>query len=259
VFEAENEVTYSFFYLRWSVYWKTLLTTALHSGYPDFEGFQRTLRRFYYLHWIAGYTLSRIKQVSFNTVKWVKEKRPLFEIKQELELVLKANNIQARVNHELRADIYHDAWCKPLLIMCEYNQVDKPNWISMWDGDIHVEHILPQGFEEKYGWKHFIEDKEKGQQLIHTCGNLTLLSGTKNIQARNNPYPDKIKAYTGKGHHAESDNKVTAFRISQNLVDDYNAGRFNKEWNFKAIEERKKWFLGQIEQILSIDLTEAKK
>src|SRR5690606_33487673 len=120
------------------------------------------------------------------------------------------------------------AWIKPLLFIVENHQSDSPTKLNMKDRDIHVEHILPQKFDTLYGWKEMIEDKDYSKTLIHTLGNLTLLSGKKNIEARNNPYHDKIKTYKGKGLYGTDDQKITSFRISQKLVDEYNENMFGK-------------------------------
>ena len=46
IYDSNSPLDYSFFYLRWSIYWKTILSTAVHIGYPDIKEFKTTLRRF---------------------------------------------------------------------------------------------------------------------------------------------------------------------------------------------------------------------
>jgi len=257
VFDTEDPIDYSFFYLRWTIYWKTIVTTALHSGYPDIKELKLTMRRYFYLFWIAGFTLSRIKQTSFNMIKWLKEKKLINEIKQELEKSLSENKVQERVNGALAGDIYAEPWCKPLLIMMEYNQIDNPEFIWLGDRRIHVEHVLPQSYDEVYGWKHIIEDERDGKELVHTLGNLTLLSGKKNIEASNDSFENKVSIYQGKGKHGNDENKITSFRITQNIFDDFNQKKFEK-WDFETINARRKILLEEIEKILQIDLKEIK-
>jgi len=67
IHNAVDNSIYGFWYLRWNIYWKSILLSALHGGYPDYDKLKRHLLRFYYLYWIAGKTLSKIKQTSFNT------------------------------------------------------------------------------------------------------------------------------------------------------------------------------------------------
>jgi len=257
VFNSNNPIDYSFFYLRWSIYWKTIITAAHHSGYGSIEDLKLSVRRYFYLFWISGFTLTRIKQTSFNLIKWIKDKKLINEIKYELEKSIQENKIQERVERALAGNIYQEAWCKPLLTLIEYNQTDKPDFIWLGDRSIHVEHVLPQSFEHIYGWKHIIEADQKGEDLVHTLGNLTLLSGKKNIEASNDSFEKKVSIYQGKGKHGTSDDKITSFRLTQQIFDDYNSKKFTN-WNFETINNRKKSLYEEIEEIFQIDLRNIK-
>jgi len=256
---AEDKTIYSFWYLRWGVYWRTILTTSLHTSYVHHDELSKCLLRYYYLNWIAGYTLSKIKQVSFNIIRGIKEGTSITMIKRELEKSLKENSTVERAIENLDGDIYFDQWCKPLLAMIEYNQLDESNlnFINIWDKNIHAEHILPKAFQRSREWKSFHDDEEI-ENWINTGANLTLLSGSKNIAASNEGFSKKIKAYQGKGHYKESSEGITSFRITQKIVDDYNSGEYDKEWNWSAILYRWNWFCDEVETILDIDLTELK-
>ncbi|WP_153796438.1 DUF262 domain-containing protein [Foetidibacter luteolus] len=260
VYNREDSLMYGFWYLRWTVYWKTIVLTALHSGYPSYEEFLPILKRYYYLNWIAGNTLSKIKQTSFNIIKWLKEKRPLFEIKSDLEALLTdpGNHTINRAIVNLDNDVYFEAWCKPLLLMIEYNQQDNPPFYLMSDKNIHIEHVLPRGFMKNPEWVHF-NNVEGIEDWINSAANLTLLSGSKNIAATNAGLALKIKAYDGTGNHIASDTKISSFIITQKIVNDYNGGKFNGEWNTDALEHRYRWFCTEVERLLQIDLSESKK
>ncbi len=257
VFDSNNPIDYSLFYLRWSIYWKTIITTAHHSGYASIDDLKLSVRRYFYLFWISGFTLTRIKQTSFNLIKWIKEKKLINEIKQELEKSIQENKIQERVERALAGNVYQEAWCKPLLTLIEYNQTDKPDYIWLGDRSIHVEHVLPQSFERIYGWKHIIEGDQEGKALVHTLGNLTLLSGKKNIEASNDSFENKVSIYQGKGKHGNSDDKITSFRLTQQIFDDYNRKKFTN-WDFETINNRKKSLIEEIEQIFQLDLKSIK-
>lgn len=257
IYNSKSAVDYSFFYLRWTIYWKTIVTTALHSGYPEIEELKTSVRRYFYLFWIAGFTLSRIKQTSFNLIKWLKEKKLINEIKQELEKSILENKVKERVESALAGNIYQEAWCKPLLMLIEYNQTDKPEFIWLGDRSIHVEHVLPQSYKEVYGWKHIIEDERDGAELVHTLGNLTLLSGKKNIEASNDAFENKVSIYQGKGKHETSDEKITSFRITQQIFDDFNQRKMER-WDFETVDHRRRSLLKEIEQILQINLQNIK-
>ncbi len=254
IHDVEDKLIYSYYYLGWSVYWKTILTTAHKEQYKEIEVLTKILRRYYYLNWIAGNTLSRIKQMSFNLIKWIKEKKTVKFIDNEFSIHLEDTIKRAIEN--LKGDIYFEKWCKPLLFLIEYNQTDNStnSFLQMWDRTIQVEHILPRGYKQNKDWKKQFEYNEQINTFINTGANLTLLSGTKNLQASNFSFKEKIKAYKGKGYYKQSEDGITSFRITQKIVDDFNSGIFESQWNEKSLEQRLKWFYKQVELIFDIKI-----
>ena len=261
IYEREDKLTYSFFYISWGMYWRTILLTALTENYSEYNEFVKLFRRYYYLNWIAGFTLTKIKQTSFNIIKWLKENRTLEFIKNELELNLSQNDTIRRATENLKGDIYYESWCKPLLFMIEYQQTDDSslNFFEMSDTKIQVEHILPQKYKSNIEWNTKFEGNDTISKWINTGGNLTLLSGKKNRDASNYSFEKKIIAYNGKGYYADDSEGITAFRITQNIVNHYNDNTYNKQWNEQSIIDRWNWFCGQVEVILEINLTEIRK
>lgn len=259
VLEKEDKVLYSFRYIRWSMYWKCIATTAVHTEYPDYDGIMLELRRFYYLYWIAGKTLSQIKQTSFRIIKWIKDKEKISVIREELNKKLESDQILVLVTRNLTSEhVSTEPWIKPLLIMMEYNVTDdsKLSFIAL-NKDLHLEHILPvkhQKFEE---WSHF--SLEDATQWLNSAGNLTLLGGAKNIEASNNPFHVKMEVYKGKGKYDSKNDKISAFLITQSIVQDYEKGTYNKQWNIDSIHDRWKWFFTEIEELLGIELSEEKE
>ncbi len=256
VYYSKDTIIYSLFYLRWSVYWRTIIITAQYAKYPEYIPFLKTFRRYYYLNWIAGNTLSKIKQSSFNLIGHLKNHAPLDFIKEELDKQLKEDVIERAITN-LNGDIYFEPWCKPLLFMIEYEQQDKPPYFSMGDRNIQTEHILPRSFKKVEEWA-FAEKITGIEDWVHSGANLTLLSGSKNIDARNYKFETKIKSYDGTGFEDVDDKKISSFNITQRLVNDYNSNKFNKEWNIDAMTERWTWFCQQVEKILEIDLSKNK-
>lgn len=254
----EDGKMYGFWYLPWGMYWKSIVLTALKINYSEYEDFLTIFKQYYYINWIAGNTLTKIKQTSFNIISWLKENKSLDFIKDELEKNLRDNNAIQRATENLSSDIYNEPWGKPLLYMIEYNQQDNPPFLAMGDKNIHAEHILPLGYEKKEAWKSF-KDIKVIDKWINTGGNLTLLSGSKNISASNEGFETKIKAYDGTGLHDRTDRKITSFKITQNIVNDYNSDKFSKEWNVDSINDRWSWFCDEAEAILDINLSEIKK
>ena len=85
IYEKKDKVLFSFWYLRWSMYWKSILLSALHTNYPALEDLKKELRSFLLFYTgLQEKTLSQIKQTSFNLIKWVKEGKAILEIRKEL-------------------------------------------------------------------------------------------------------------------------------------------------------------------------------
>lgn len=257
IYNSEDTLMYSFHYLRWTTYWKTLILTAYHENYASIEEFKKVLRDFYYVHWIAGYTMSKVKQTSFNIIKWLKEQKPINEIKHELNKISDDNSILSKVSLALSGDVYHDRWIKPLLFIIDNSLEDSPKFHKVNNKNIHVEHILPQSFRTVYGWKHIIEGDTDGDSLVHKLGNLTLLSGKKNIEATNSAFSDKIDVYDRKGRYDIEENTVTSFNLSQMIIDDYRTNKYNKQWTMQAMEDRMHFYINRVNSLfnLSIELS----
>jgi uncharacterized protein with ParB-like and HNH nuclease domain len=252
VYNKEDKVLYSFWYIRWNMYWRSIVLSALMNGYADYDRLKIVLRRYYYLYWIAGKTLTQIKQTSFNIIKWVKENKSISDIEIEINKKIEEDEIIKKALAELDVDIYGEVWCKPLLILIEYNNSDNanPSFIPL-SKDLHAEHILPKEYRAYAEWGHI--KPEFAYDWINTGGNLTLLSGAKNIEASNNPFEVKIDVYKGKGKYENKDTKITGFRITQQVANDFDANTFEKQWNETSIKSRWNWFCKEVAQILEID------
>ena len=257
IYEGEDKILFSFWYIRWNMYWKSILLTALHTKYPDYEKLKKQLRRFYYLYWIAGKTLSQIKQTSFNIIKWVKENKPISDIEDELNNKLKNDGIESiAIKNLTSANITTEPWIKPLLLMMEYNVTDnsKLAFVDL-NKDLHLEHVLPIKYKNFSEWGHITD--EIATKWLNSVGNITLLSGAKNIEASNNPFNVKMEVYKGKGKYDNKNDKITAFLITQSIVIDYEADKNDRMWTLEAMADRWKWFFNEIEEILEIDVTQA--
>jgi hypothetical protein len=257
IYESRNPVIYSFWYIRWNMYWKSIMLTALQTNYQHFNALIKELRRFYYLYWIAGRTLSQIKQTSFNLIKWIKENKHIDEIRQELNDKLEKDNIISMALYSLTSEqIASEVWCKPLLLMMEYNATDESKSVFIdLAHDLHLEHILPVKYEKYEEWNHI--SKDTAAKWLNSAGNITLLCGSKNIEASNNPFNMKMDVYQGKGKYDTKDDKITAFTITQQIVNDYNIGKYNRQWNLDSMTDRWKWFFTEVGQLLEIDVKEA--
>jgi predicted transport protein len=239
----DSKLIYSFYYLQNQFFWKSILTTAKFEKFNDFEELCVELRRLFYLYWIAGYTSTKLKQLTFNIILWIKEKKSLDFIKIEIEKKIKKDDVLTRAIKSITNDAYGESWLRPLLALIEYNQTDnsKISFIEL-DNRIHVDHILPEKWSSVKEWKE-IWDEQKAKKWLMKLGNLTLLSGKKNIAQQNDP-PLKKKEMYEKGYGGK-----TAFEISKPIIQ-----IFEKEgWNEKHVEYRQKWMLEEVDKLFSLN------
>lgn len=243
----DSEVIYSLYYLK-HFYWKSILLTAKLEGWEtnQFNRLAKEISRFYYLYWISDYTSTKTKQTSFNIISWIKDKKDLTYISQQLNEKIENDGVIGKALNNLNGNIYDFSWCKRILTLIEYNQTDSSNknFIDI-DKSVHVEHILPQGYKKIDYWTNLYSTND-ADKLVNTLGNLTLLSGKKNIEASNRPFPDKMDIYKGKGIDG-----MTGYLVTQKI---YNDSLTNKDWDINKINERKNFLLNEISKILEIDL-----
>ena len=81
------------------------------------------------------------------------------------------------------------------------------------------------------------------------------MSGKKNIQASNNGFESKLESYRGKGFYNENSEGITAFRMTQKIVNDIDGNNKSIGWNNQSIQDRWQWFCNQTEILLEIDLS----
>ncbi|MDO8137208.1 MAG: HNH endonuclease family protein, partial [Candidatus Brocadiales bacterium] len=105
---------------------------------------------------------------------------------------------------------------------------------------LHIDHILPEKWNSIEDWKKkWTEDQSR--RWLHKIGNLTLLSGKKNISASNGPFDEKKNIYK------KDYGGTTAFEISKKIVE-------KSDWLENDVKERQKWMIEQIETILGLKL-----
>ncbi|GAA7709208.1 DUF262 domain-containing protein [Helicobacter pylori] len=228
-----------------SRYWASILTTALYIKYPDFDALKKLLVSYYYQTWIAGGTITRIKQTSINIIKKVKSNKGIKTIQ---ELIL--NNIdsyntfdQYLYNLWESSSVYPNKWVRPVLALANYFMVDeeKPNFIVM-DAETQVEHVLPQKPKRGSQWDADF-DKEKKEEWVNNIANLTLLKRKKNAQALNGDFDEKRKIYGGK----DTSKVISCYDITKELYRDY------EKWDEKSLQKRYDFLYGIITPILYIE------
>ena len=225
-------------YLPQSIYWKTILTTARQKGYKEYEKLKNTITKYYYQSWIADGTSNRVKQTSFKIIESIKNDKPYPLIREIIMGNLK--KYEPYVKSLDRKNIYQEKWHKPLLLAIEYYQQDARDFIEI-SKSLHTEHILPLEWNrDNLDWCNQFSPKE-ANELINSLGNLTLLSGSKNIHASNRDFSQKKEIYEGKGIDGK-----TSFEITKKVLEEY------KIWNRDSIEKRKNWLIQEAKRILTI-------
>jgi len=121
------------------------------------------------------------------------------------------------------------------------------------DRNIQTEHILPRAYKNDPYWlERFTE--ETAELLVNTIGNLTLLSGKKNIAASCNSFVKKVEEnYKGKGEDGNTGFVITQYLVNNSAKDDV------RVWDEEKITERKKWVLGEMERIFEIQIANAEE
>ncbi len=148
-----------------SRYWASILTTALYVKYPDFDTLKKLLVSYYYQTWIAGGTITRIKQTSINIIKNVKSNKGIKTIQELILNNIDSHNTFDQYLYNLweSSSVYPSKWVRPILALANYFMVDeeKPHFIVM-DAETQVEHILPQSPKRGSQWNaDFILTKKK--------------------------------------------------------------------------------------------------
>ena len=213
IVNTDSKLMFSFRYLPADVYWRSILTTACWAKYDNREDLAKLLRKLYYTYWVAGYTVAKIKQLSFNIISWVKAKKSTAFIEREIKSKMNADKVIQYLKENLdAADVYDGRWLKPLLLLVEYSRTDDSKLVFIeWDRKLQIEHILPTGWNKNEDWKKKW-DESQATYWVNRLGNLTLLSGKKNVVATNDSFGKKKIAYK-KTHGG-----MTAFMITQEVA-----------------------------------------
>ncbi|GAA6956993.1 DUF262 domain-containing protein [Helicobacter pylori] len=228
-----------------SRFWTSILTTALYVKYPDFDALKKLLVSYYYQTWIAGGTITRIKQTSINIIKNVKSNKDIETIQELILDNIESYNTFNQYHYNLwdSSSVYPSKWLRPVLALANYFMTDeeKPHFIAM-DTETQVEHVLPQSPKESSQWNADF-DKEKKEEWVNNIANLTLLKRKKNAQALNGDFDEKRKIYGGK----DTSKVISCYDITKELYSDY------RKWNEKSLQERDGFLYDIITPVLHIE------
>lgn len=238
VLGLQNKYIYCLKYLKHKIYWTSILTTAKFTGYEKFDSLIAFLVAYYYQNWIAGATVARIKQTSFNILKLVKERKTIDKIKNEMkENLTKYSTTKTYEDELVGSYVYGRKWDKPILLLAEYFWTDSEQQAFIpITSKLHLEHILPQT-PTKYWKEKFNEDDM--ETWTNALANLALLSLRKNIQAQNYDFDQKKNAYSN------NDNVTTSFYTTQEIIKQNN-------WNIKSLEQREEKLVKKVNEKINI-------
>ena len=238
VLSENNRHIHCLQYLRHKIYWTSIVTSAHFVNYKHIESLYSLLVAYYYQNWIAGETIARIKQVSFNIIKLIKANASIEAIKTEMNDNLQKYVTTKKYQEEISGNyVYGKAWDKPLLLLIQYFSEDKkdPNFIKL-ERNLQVEHILPQTPNDHWATVITREDRE---YWTNALANLTLLSDTKNVQAKNYEFDKKKDVYLNKNNVASS------FKLTKDICD-------YQVWNTESLKNRKRLMLQKTIDVIEL-------
>ncbi|AZL86835.1 HNH endonuclease [Aliivibrio salmonicida] len=238
ILTEDNKCIYCLSYLKHRIYWVSILSTASFVDYRDINKLKELLVSFYYQNWIAGATVARIKQTSFNIIKLVKLGNPISDIYAEMQNGLVKYSTTKTFKEEINSEfVYGRKWDRAVLLLIEYFSSEdcKQNYINI-DSKLHLEHILPQ--KPSHDWNEVFNDVERAY-WTNSLANLTLLSMRKNIQAKNYSFTKKVEAYKNK------DNVISPFLITQDVIK-------CSKWDVEELNIRKDRLLSKIMNKLDV-------
>ena len=247
-------------YLNHSVYWKSILTSAKHLKFNEFDTLKQLLKKYYFQSWITDGTANRIKQTSFNILKilknnYIKKDKDKIEENNTFNNLSQIDKIKYIIqsnlkehgdytNYILSENAYSKRWAKPILLLLEYSLYESDTNEHTKDyipitKTLHLEHIMPQEYSTFY--PNITE--EEAIKNINTLGNLTLLTYKKNSEAGKLSYKKKVEIFKGE----KTSQGLTTFEITKNVISVY-----PDEWGIKEIKERQTTIKNNIIKLLTI-------
>lgn len=177
------------------------------------------LERAVFLDWLTSTTQERRVARIYQLIKIIDEASTIQNV---LEHPTLNEEIKARKNEFTNAidDInFYNKSSKRLskytLLRLDIERKDNRNTKIEYDGEISVEHILPENPQDKYWLDRFDEDARV--EWTDRLGNLTLLDGRKNSKAANKPFPDKKTYFFQKRHGSKYLKYKNSFELTNEL------------------------------------------
>lgn len=231
----------SMWYLPNRLYWTSILATANSWTNEEYAELCKSIRNTFYIYWIAGFTSTKLKQLTFDIIKAVKAKQGIEVVKNLIKKKITDDEVMRIANERLTRDSDEGKWIKPLLMVVEYSRTDesKVDFVEM-DRHLQLEHVLPTEWENNKVWKSEWS-KTDANNWLHKIGNLTLLLGRKNGSAGNEAFDVKKEIYLGK----RKSKGVTPFLLTQEIINE-------PSWTAEAVNNRQEALIQEVKNELEI-------
>lgn len=197
-----------------------------------FEDFVKNIDRITYQNWIRKLGKTQRNTVYYNVVSLLLKGGSSIDVINKIKEY--KNNAEFMQN--LHKDFYGNSYDTAVLLRLEQEMQDL-SVTKIYEETISIEHILPQRLTNEYWIQRFTH--EDHNYWLHKIGNLTLLSGRKNILASNNDFPKKKDHYDKK-------NKKVSFDLTKDIC-------LLSDWDLDAIKSRHQALVDKAGEIWGIE------
>lgn len=195
--------------------------------------FLKKLEKAIFLDWLTSTTQERRVARVYQLIKIIAESSTPYEV---IDHSILNDEIKAKRSDFDQAidDInFYNRGSKKLskytLLRLDMERVDNRNKKIDYDGEISVEHILPENPDDQYWLTRFSENERI--EWTDRLGNLTLLDGRKNSKAANKPFPDKKTYFFQRRQGSKNLVQRNSFELTNELDT-------HSEWTTATLKER---------------------
>lgn len=181
--------------------------------------FVKKLERVVFLDWLTGATQERRVARIYQIVKIISECENADQVINHTVFNDEVKDRKNEFNNAIDDINFYNKGSKKLskytLLRLDVERTDNRNKTIDYDGEVSVEHILPENPEDEYWLTRFNEDDRV--EWTDRLGNLALLDGRKNSKAANKPFPDKKAYFFQKRHKSKNLTLKSSFELTNEL------------------------------------------
>ena len=121
VLELKDEYINCLKYLPHRIYWTSILSTAKYINYKEYDELKKIILAYYYQNFIAGFSVDKFKQTSFNILDSLKKQKSIVDIKDiMLENITKNDTTNKYKANIESSQVFGYKLVIPILLMVEY-------------------------------------------------------------------------------------------------------------------------------------------